>query len=48
MQIMEEIAAGGVRKIIFAGYATDPLNCGYMDDLIEIHTNRICNAENVK
>lgn len=39
MQVMEEIAAGGVRKIIFAGYATDPLNCGYMDDLLEIAIN---------
>lgn len=39
IQIMEEIATGGVRKIIFAGYATDPLNCEYIDDLLEVAIN---------
>ena len=27
---------GGVKKIIFAGYATDPLNCSYIDDLLNL------------
>ena len=27
---------GGVKKIIFAGYATDPLNCSYIEDLLEL------------
>ena len=35
LEILDEIIDGGVNKIIFAGYATDPLNCGYIDDLLE-------------
>ena len=31
-----EIADGGVKKVIFAGYATDPLNSPYLEDLLEI------------
>ena len=33
---MKQILDGGVRKIIFAGYATDPLNCSYIEDLLEL------------
>ncbi|MFT6915513.1 MAG: MoaA/NifB/PqqE/SkfB family radical SAM enzyme [Motiliproteus sp.] len=40
IQVMEEIADGGVKKIIFAGYATDPLNCTYIDDLVEVVIRR--------
>ena len=36
IEIMQQIAKGGVRKIIFAGYATDPLNSPYLEDLLEI------------
>jgi len=36
VEIMRQIATGGVKKVIFAGYATDPLNCPYLEDLLEI------------
>lgn len=36
VEVMRQIAAGGVRKVIFAGYATDPLNCLYLEDLLEV------------
>jgi MoaA/NifB/PqqE/SkfB family radical SAM enzyme len=36
VEIMHQIAAGGVKKIIFAGYATDPLNCRYLEDLLAV------------
>ena len=36
LEILNEILDGGVRKIIYAGYATDPLNCSYIDDLLNI------------
>lgn len=36
LEILNEILEGGVRKIIYAGYATDPLNCSYIDDLLKI------------
>jgi MoaA/NifB/PqqE/SkfB family radical SAM enzyme len=36
IQIMRQIAEGGVKKVIFAGYATDPLNSPYLEDLLEI------------
>jgi MoaA/NifB/PqqE/SkfB family radical SAM enzyme len=36
IEIMNQIAKGGVKKVIFAGYATDPLNCPYLEDLLEI------------
>ena len=35
LEVLDEIIDGGVNKIIFAGYATDPLNCDYIDDLLE-------------
>ncbi len=36
IKILDEILEGGVKKIIFAGYATDPLNCSYIDDLLNL------------
>ncbi len=36
IEIMHQIAKGGVRKVIFAGYATDPLYCDYLEDLLAI------------
>ena len=36
IEILKQILDGGVRKIIFAGYATDPLNCSYIEDLLEL------------
>ena len=36
LEILSQIIQGGVNKIIYAGYATDPLNCEYMDDLLEM------------
>ena len=38
--ILNEILDGGVKKIIFAGYATDPLNCEYIDDLLDITVSK--------
>lgn len=38
--ILIEILDGGVKKIIFAGYATDPLNCEYIDDLLDITVSK--------
>ena len=37
---LNEIADGGIKKVIFAGYATDPLNCPYLEDLLEIAIDR--------
>jgi len=36
IKTLYEIADGGVKKVIFAGYATDPLNSPYLEDLLEI------------
>ena len=36
IEVMRQIAEGGVKKVIFAGYATDPLNSPYLEDLLEI------------
>jgi len=36
LEILKQILDGYVKKIIFAGYATDPLNCSYIDDLLEL------------
>ena len=33
LEIMDQIAEGGVNKIIFAGYATDPLNYENIEEL---------------
>lgn len=40
IEILEEIAEGGVDKVIFAGYCTDPLNCSYIDDLLDVAIKR--------
>jgi len=36
IEILNQILNGGVKKIIFAGYATDPLNCEYIGDLLDL------------
>lgn len=36
IEIMRQIAEGGVKKVVFAGYATDPLNYRGITDLHEI------------
>ena len=36
LKILKQILDGGVKKIIFAGYATDPLNCSYIDELLDL------------
>lgn len=36
IDILNQILEGGVKKIIFAGYATDPLNCSYIEDLLDL------------
>ena len=36
LEILRQILDGGVKKIIFTGYATDPLNCSYITQLLEI------------
>jgi sulfatase maturation enzyme AslB (radical SAM superfamily) len=36
LEILKQILDGNVKKIIFAGYATDPLNSSYIDDLLEL------------
>ena len=35
LSVCDEIIKGGVKKIIFAGYATDPLNSPYIESLLE-------------
>ncbi len=35
LRVLNEIAFGGVKKVIFAGYATDPLNSPYIEDLLK-------------
>ena len=36
IEVLHEIATGGVSKFIFAGYATDPLNYKYIDELVKV------------
>jgi sulfatase maturation enzyme AslB (radical SAM superfamily) len=36
LEILKQILEGGVKKIIFAGYATDPLNCAYIGELLNL------------
>ena len=36
IEILKQILDGGVKKIIFAGYATDPLNCSYIEELLDL------------
>ena len=40
IETLNEIADGGVNKVIFAGYCTDPLNCEYIEDLLEVAIER--------
>ena len=40
IKTLNEISDGGVKKVIFAGYATDPLNSPYLEDLLEIAIDR--------
>ena len=40
IKILNEIADGGVNKVTFAGWATDPLNSKSIDDLLEVAINR--------
>jgi len=40
VQIMHQIADGGVPKIIFGGYATDPLNSLETEDLLQVVLDR--------
>ncbi len=35
LKVLNDLATGGVKKIIFAGYATDPLNSPIIGDLLE-------------
>jgi glucose-1-phosphate cytidylyltransferase len=36
VEIMRQIAEGGVKKVIFAGYATDPLFYSHIEDIVEV------------
>lgn len=36
VELLRQIASGGVKKIVFAGYATDPLNYSGIDDLLQV------------
>jgi len=36
LEIVQQIVDGGVRKVVFAGYATDPLNYTHIEDLLQI------------
>ncbi len=36
IEVLRQIAEGGVNKIAFAGYATDPLNCEHIEDLFQV------------
>lgn len=40
INIINEIADGGVKKVTFAGWATDPLNSKYIDDMLEAAIKR--------
>ncbi len=39
VEIMKQIAGGGVKKVIFAGYITDPLNYPGIENLLEVVVN---------
>lgn len=39
-EVLHEAAEGGVKKVIFAGYCTDPLNYEHIEDLLEIAIKR--------
>ena len=40
IKTLNEVIDGGVKKVIFAGYATDPLHSPYLEDLLEIAIDR--------
>ena len=40
--LMDQMIAGGIKKFIFAGYATDPLNCSYIEDLLKVTIQSKC------
>ena len=40
VKILNDVADGGVNKVTFAGWATDPLNSKSIDDLLETAINR--------
>ena len=40
VEILNQIADGGVKKVSFAGWATDPLNSKHIDSLLETAINR--------
>ena len=39
LEIMQQIAEGGVTKVVYAGYATDPLNYEGISDLLQVALN---------
>lgn len=36
IDILKQIAKGGVNKLVFAGYTTDPLNYDHIEDLLQV------------
>ena len=40
MEVLNEIADGGVNKVTFAGWATDPLNSKSIDELLQVAIQR--------
>ena len=49
LEILKQILNGGVKKIVFAGYATDPLNCDYIGELLDLTiTNKAIFGFNTK
>lgn len=36
VEIMQQIADGGVKKVVWAGFTTDPLNNDYVEDLLQV------------
>ena len=36
VEIVNEVADGGVKKVTFAGWATDPLNSKHIDSMLKI------------
>ena len=36
VEVLRQAAVGGIKKFIFAGYATDPLNYRHIDDLVKV------------
>ena len=36
VEVMKQIAQGGVKKVVWAGFTTDPLNNSYVEDLLQV------------